>query len=232
VILSVPSYVIPGTYAENLRFLVAVSEVRAVELLFYLYDGPTAELLRREAAEIASHRGRFSFSVHLPDDLQPEHEEILALTRPFADRYVLHPPASPPQAFLRTVERWRGRYGEIFLLENLVGRGFAALARRWPGMPVCCDTGHLLLGGEEIGRFLDEYGGRIGEIHLHGVRDGRDHRGFGPGEDWFQRLVPFLRGFQGVLNLEVFSIGEVRAILDALRARGLLAGPLRGSAGG
>ncbi len=219
--VSVPSYVIPGTYGENLRFLEAVPEVRAVELLFYLFDEETCELFRREAPLVASLRERFDFSVHLPDRLLAEHEEILVLTRAFAGRYILHPPEGRVRSFIRTVDRWRRRYGEIFLLENLIGRDFPALAGRWPRMPVCCDTGHLLRTGAGIGRFLEEYGGRIGEIHLHGVKDGQDHRDFGPQEPWFRELVPFLRGFRGVVNLEVFSIGEVRSILAALRAHGL-----------
>ncbi len=219
--LSVPSYVIPGTYAENVRFLDGVAEVRGVELLFYLFDGETRDLFARERPAIEPYRGRFSFSAHLPDPLLPEHEEVLRLTAGLASRYVLHPPEGEAGPFIRTVDDWCRRHGEIFLLENLIGRDFPALARHWPRLPVCLDTGHLLLSGGTIGRFLEEYGERIGEIHLHGVQDGRDHRSFEPGEDWFGELVPFLRGFRGTLELEVFSMAEVRAILAALRAHGL-----------
>ena len=220
-ILSVPSYVIPGTWAENVRFLDAVPEVRGVELLFYLFDGETRDLFAGERAAIEPYRGRFSFSAHLPDPLLPEHEEVLRLTAGLASRYVLHPPEGDEAGFVRTVEAWRRRHGEIFLLENLIGRDFASLARRWPTLPLCLDTGHLLLSGGTVGRFLEEHGERIGEIHLHGVKDGRDHRDFGPGEPWLAELLPFLRGFRGRLELEVFSMEEVRAILGALRANGL-----------
>ena len=37
-ILSTPSWVIPGTYAENLRFIENKKEIMGVELLFFLYD--------------------------------------------------------------------------------------------------------------------------------------------------------------------------------------------------
>ena len=51
-ILSVPSYVIPGTYAENLRFLVEKPEVDGVELLFYMYDEEIRSLMMEEIADI------------------------------------------------------------------------------------------------------------------------------------------------------------------------------------
>jgi sugar phosphate isomerase/epimerase len=88
--------------------------------------------------------------------------------------------------------------------------------------PLCCDTGHLLRSGSSIGEFLKRYGSRVEEIHLHGVRDGADHRPFAAGEPWFQGLVPFLSAFDGVVNIEVFSIGEVNTIVSALAEVGVL----------
>ncbi len=220
--LSVPSYIIPGTYLENVRFLERFPEIRAVELLFYLYDPSTRELLVREREGLAARRGRFSFSVHLPDDLQSGHAEILELTRDLAERYILHPPPSGDDAFLRLVERWRAEYGEVFLLENLAGRSFEALAAGLPGLPLCMDTGHLLLNGGGVGDFLRRHGGRLREIHLHGVQEGADHRPFRAAESWLRELGPFLRRFTGVVNLEVFSLADVTACLSALRDAGLL----------
>jgi len=54
--LSVPSFVIPGTYLENVLFLEDFAEIRAVELLFYLYDPETRELLIREREGLAARR--------------------------------------------------------------------------------------------------------------------------------------------------------------------------------
>jgi hypothetical protein len=221
-ILSVPSYVIPGTYLQNVRYLESFPEIQAVELLFYLYDPQSRELLLREKEGLAARRGRFSFSVHLPDDLKPEHAELVELTRGLAERYILHPPPSGERDFLALVQSWRAEYGEVFLLENLIDRAFETLAAGLPDLPLCMDTGHLLLNGGGIGEFLRRYGPRLREIHLHGVRQAADHRPFGAAEPWLRELEPFLRRFTGVVNLEVFSLADVRECLGALRSARLL----------
>jgi hypothetical protein len=227
--LSVPSYIIPGTYLENVRFLESLTPVRAVELLFYYYDPGTRELLLRERDGLAARRGRFSFSVHLPDHLRPEHEELLELTLDLAGSYILHPPPSGERDFLRLVEGWRAKYGEIFLLENLIGRRFEELAGELPDLPLCLDTGHLLLGGSPMGGFLRRYGPRLREIHLHGVQHGADHRPFQAAEPWLGELGPFLRRFRGTVNLEVFCLAHLSECLAALRDSGLLPADLTGA---
>jgi sugar phosphate isomerase/epimerase len=81
------------------------------------------------------------------------------------------------------------------------------------------DTGHLLLGGESPAAFFSRHRDRIAEIHLHGVdrgaalRDGRlaDHRRLRRGEAWLCELLPLLKDYGGVVNLEVFSWEEARA---------------------
>jgi len=40
---------------------------------------------------------------------------------------------------------------------------------------VCLDVGHLLLGGYDVSAHLDKYRDRLHLMHIHGVRDGRDH---------------------------------------------------------
>jgi len=41
---------------------------------------------------------------------------------------------------------------------------------------VCLDIGHLLLGGRDVEAHLEKYAGRLHLMHIHGVRDGRDHQ--------------------------------------------------------
>jgi hypothetical protein len=70
----------------------------------------------------------------------------------------------------------------------------------------------------EPARFLELYADWIGEIHLHGIQAGADHNGFDGDEIWFRNIVPFLRNFEGVLNLEVFSFPAVERIIKALES--------------
>ena len=43
------------------------------------------------------------------------------------------------------------------------------------GFSVCIDAGHLLLYGYDVAEFFRFFAGRISMVHLHGVREGRDH---------------------------------------------------------
>ena len=221
-IISVPSYVIPGSYYENVKFMDSYKAVKSIELLFFFFDSETRELFKREKELIKAYADRFSFTVHMPEYLKPEHVEIVELTRDLATRYILHLPTSNTDQFMGELERWRRRYGDVFLIENLIHLHNEYHLKQDPSLPLCCDTGHLLLSGKDINSFLRNYETRIQEIHLHGVIDGEDHRVFNPKESWFIELIPFLQKYQGVVNLEVFSIKEVEEILRNLSACNLI----------
>ncbi len=221
-IVSAPSYIIPGTYGQNVRYLASRGEIQAVELLFYCFDRESRDLFIREKQLIRSYRGRFSFSVHMPEVLIPDDEELIELTRDLADRYIIHPAAKEIAGFRRLVESWRERYGEVFLIENLIEGEFHDTAAALDSFPLCCDTGHLLRSGAGVGDFLERYSERILEIHLHGVRHGADHRSFACEESWFQEIASFLKAYTGVVNLEVFSVQELDRIVAVLREAGLL----------
>jgi sugar phosphate isomerase/epimerase len=74
-------------------------------------------------------------------------------------------------------------------------------------------VGHLAIYGHDLNDFLERYGKRVRVVHLHGVRDGRDHRGLaGPDRQRLERLMDFLGDGRAprVVTLEVFG----RADLD------------------
>jgi len=222
VTLSAPSYVIPGTYAENVALLAGRPEFQAVELLFFSFDEDTRRLLACERPALDAHRRRFRYSVHMPEPLLPEHEELIEMTADLAERYVVHVPAGQADEFARMVGGWRERHGDRFLLENVVGRPLEPAATLLEGVPLCCDTGHLLLEGASVGEFLVRYLSRVREIHLHGTEGDADHRGFGHQDPWFVEILPSLRRFEGVTHLEVFSLAAVEEVLRSLRASGLV----------
>ncbi|MFH2116245.1 MAG: cobamide remodeling phosphodiesterase CbiR [Spirochaetota bacterium] len=224
-ILSVPSYVIPGTYAENLRFLADKTEVDGVELLLFMYDEEVRALMMAEIAEIRQLHSRFSYTVHMPDSIAPEHEEIIEATRDITGAYVIHPPREDGvlESFVRLMDCWRGRYGkDAFILENTRVARFnaaeAVLNESAFGLPpVCVDIGHLRMEEYDPAAWLDAVAGRVAELHLHGFDGRSDHVPFGPEEPWLTGLLPYLHGFAGVVELELFAWDQLRSVFPILR---------------
>lgn len=226
--LSVPSYVIPGTYLENARFLQDKLPVSGIELLFFLYDQETRRLYEQEAPGLEALRGRFSYTLHLPDTLLPAHEELVELTAPMVDHYIVHPPRDAKSPRLESfLPRWIRRYGEIFLLENTRYDLFESSLQELPGVPLCCDTGHLLLEQRSPAAFFRQFGGRIRQVHLHTLgmhREDRlpDHRPLEEAEPWLLELLPHLERFTGPVELELFAWEEVETTISLLENLGFL----------
>lgn len=214
--ISVPSYIIPGTYAENLRFIAEIGEITNVELLFFLFDKETDLLFEKEEGEIREFRRRFTYTIHLPDTLKPEHEVLVKKTEDFVDSYVVHPPKKEETEFIDLLNHWRGLYGNRFYLENLITRPNDDFLTKIPDLPACLDTGHMLLRGDKPAGFTQKFGSRIKEIHLHGINGGKDHHPFDKTEEWFQDLQPFLRDYDGIVTIELFDEKQVRKILPFL----------------
>ncbi len=83
----------------------------------------------------------------------------------------------------------------------------------------CLDIGHLLLGGENVQELLEYFLDQIREIHLHGVKDFSEHLSLDvlPREEVAQWLSCMRkRGFQGLINLEVFSPEDLNASLEVI----------------
>jgi sugar phosphate isomerase/epimerase len=235
-LLITPSWVIPGTYAENLRFLADKKEIAGVELLFFIYNDETRAQLDSDWEEICRHRERFIFTAHLPEKLRSGHEELVARLTPQVRHFIVHPAAENPSAQGKLLEEWEKRYGArsrdgngrgpLFLVENTSpGLLEGLLPHLGAEAGLCMDTGHLLLEGKNPADFFAAHCGRIGEIHLHGLdheaalQDGMlsDHRRLRGDEAWLAGLLPLLKNYRGVINLEVFSWEEVRAGIDVLR---------------
>jgi sugar phosphate isomerase/epimerase len=237
-----PSWVVPGTYAENLRFLEDKPAIAGVELLFFLYDGEIKKQLDSEWDEIRRFGERFIFTAHLPEQLSAGHEELVARLAPLVRHFIVHPPRENPGAQAKLLAEWAERYGGVqsprgaghdrggggplFLAENIsAGLLEALLPLLDEGTGLCMDTGHLLIEGRNPAAFFAAHRDRIGEIHLHGVdreaalHDRRlaDHRRLRGDEPWLAELLPLLGDYRGLVNLEVFSWEEVRAGIDALR---------------
>jgi sugar phosphate isomerase/epimerase len=234
--IAVPSWVIPGTYAENLRFLDSKEEIRTVELLFFLYDEEVRSLLDHEWDALISFKDRFRFTAHLPDFIRPEHEELVERLSPLVSHFVAHPyPVEKTDELAELLGAWIDRYDQTakesgphrFLLENtLPGRLEAALTHL-PLAGICFDTGHWILQGGKPADFVSRYGGhaglngilssgrsggnsgdRIGEVHLHAVDEAA---GRGDGRLADHRA---LRGDEAWLEALVPYLGSFSGVVD------------------
>jgi len=89
-------------------------------------------------------------------------------------------------------------------------------------LAVCLDIGHILLGGYDLAAYLERYLSRCRVVHLHGIRDGRDHRDIGGlTSPVLASVWNALRSAAGqrprVLTLEVFSQDDFTRSMDILR---------------
>ena len=224
--LVVPSWLVPGGWLANVEVAAGLGWASGVELLFFSFEGEDRELFlsEREGIIEAAARAGLSLSVHLPDPLLPAHCELVELLAPQAECFIVHPPrrggAEGWRALLSVLRR---RHGDRFLLEYTDAGDFAAAEEALPGLPLCADSGRLLVEGIEPATWIAQRADRIREIHLHGAETGgegtaaRDHRVFSGGEPWLSALVPFLSGWTGRVELEVFSLAKVEAARAALK---------------
>ena len=223
--ISVPSWVIAGTYAENLRFLEDKKEIEGVELLFFIYDNDVKVELDAQLEEIRRYRERFVFTAHLPELLLPAHGELIACLAPLVRHFIVHSSFENPLAQARLLAEWEKHYNISFLIENTkTGCLEALLSHLKNDAAICLDTGHLLLEGQSPAEFFARYRERIKEIHLHGINkekaalDGKltDHRRLLGNEPWLLKLLPLLIDYKGIINVEVFSWEEASASIGVL----------------
>jgi hypothetical protein len=223
--------VIPGTYAENLRFLAEQREIKGVELLFFLYNEDVRKELFNDLEDIKKFSARFTFTAHLPDVLKNEHEELVEILSPLVRHFIVHPGKDETietQAAL--INAWAEKYGpsrERFLAENTNPGLLEKISPLLdPQAGLCMDTGHLLIEERSPAEYFSQNRGRIAEIHLHGLDrekaavDGRlpDHRPVKPDAPWFRELFPLLEDFNGIINLEVFSWEEAAQSLAVIKS--------------
>jgi len=82
-------------------------------------------------------------------------------------------------------------------------------------LSICLDAGHLLLHGYDIPRFFNKYGAKISIVHLHGVKNNRDHLSLDQlPADSMQSILEILQTFTASLSVEVFSFEHLETSLQ------------------
>lgn len=241
--LGAPSYVIPEAVLPNVELLAPV--VDDVQLLFF--ESSNTSQLEHEVpvaalAELAAAHD-LTYTVHLPTDIFLGHadaatrqagiDEIerlvaqLAPLRPLAfDLHLNRQPELADEAWLEYLAE------SLTLLRSRLGSEAAKIAVEnidYPftqvqslvaahGFSLCLDLGHVLYYQHEWPAAVAN-APKAAHLHLHGVRDGRDHRPLGL--DQATHLVEvgqaLSRGnFRGVLTLEIYKYEYLHRSCDLL----------------
>ncbi len=243
--LACPSFVYPVDYDVNVDLL--GDRVDDIELLFFESRPaarPSGALIGRLADLGRLHR--VGYNVHWPTDLtlfdadrtrQQDAVAVLAgLTRLLAPLqpafHILHLETDgDPKPAAGDRRRWEERVMQG--VERLAAAGIEMSRLRVENQSVplewiepvletfnlmfCLDIGHLNLAGEKLEHAFSRWHGRIGALHIHGVRNGRDHCSLA-------RLTPadqgilqfFLRTFQGSVCVEIFNYEALSESLQLL----------------
>jgi len=235
------SYLHPADIGTNIRLAGGLMD----EMELILFEGKDYSNLPGPAdvqrfSSLAAETG-LRFNVHLPLDLDVTAEDettriraldtmlrIVDLTAPLSPTgFPLHLPREDAV----DVRRWEDRARRS--LSRLSGSGIPFCvetlsydlreidgALREYGFPVCIDVGHLLIGNRDVAEFFRAFRGRVPMVHLHGVRDGRDHASLRH-LSAAQRaaIAEAIRGEPSVrsVSLEVFSLGDFSDSAEALK---------------
>ena len=221
--LFAPSYQIPAGWADNCAYMAhhpAYRSIEGVELLLFRYDDEDRSLFRADWPRITELRERFSYSLHLPDPLQPRHEPLFELTADLLEGAVMHLPAGKREAeeALRLRESFGERYGVPIAVENAIDRPAREIDT---ALPLCLNCGHALLAGEDPARVAAE-SGNLAEVHLHALREGRDHAPLHAGLAWLAPLLAELAGREIRTVIELFGEEELLeslALIEEVRSR-------------
>lgn len=227
-VVAVPSFVIPGTVAENCRFL--SGRVEEVGLCLFEWETCLAyddQDLSKDMTDMG-----LAYHAHLPLYLPWEKKaahvfgivrRVIARIDYLAPRaFVLHPPEEPGrlEGFL---DQWdkAGLDPGLLLLENIHGND---LVREMPlirerGCGLCLDMGHILAYGQE--RLLAEPGvmERVRMLHLYAPKRTSGHAGLDRLDSAGLKLLRQLvceAPEDAVLMLEVFSWAKLEASLPIL----------------
>ncbi|MGB9521543.1 MAG: hypothetical protein ACPL6F_02185 [Anaerolineales bacterium] len=198
-----PSYQEPGTWLENAQMLDPQQWVDGIELLFFSYDDDAQAILKKELPGLRDLAARFSYSLHMPDPLSPKCEELIEATSDFVSLYIFHPLksstnfTSDKEQGQKNLEHWAGLVtsfqqsfqAERFAMEFTDLTSFQQAEHILKDCMVCADTGALLRYGIEPSVWYAKYSSRITEIHLHSIRNDKDHYPLSKKDEW---LCPLL----------------------------------------
>lgn len=240
--LGTTSYIYPLGYVPNIELLGPWLD--EIELLLF-ESRSSSWPSPAEVKELTALGQKYSlrYHIHLPLDLSLGHanphmrtaavETVLRLFELTAAlspaTLTLHLPLDGDSVDKEAVHGWRQRVLES--LVQLSGSGVPPHAvslenldypiewidefSQQTGFRMCLDVGHLLVHQVNVPATYRRYRDKIDVIHLHGVRNGKDHLSLAELKDQDSLWIPeLLQTFTGSLSLEVFSYKDLATSLD------------------
>ena len=240
--LGTTSYIYPRGYIANIEQLGPWLD--EIELLLF-ESQPASWPSPAEISQMVdlAEELAFRYHIHLPLDLPLGHAlahirhaavetalRLCELTSPLSPTTLtLHLPLDADRSAKGAIDGWRQRIREslVQLISSGVPPHLVSLENleypiEWineisqqTGFRMCLDVGHLLVQNLDVSAAYRRYREKIDVIHLHGVRNGKDHLSldaFGSQDSaWIPEL---LETFTGSLSLEVFSYESLITSLD------------------
>ncbi|OQY04121.1 MAG: hypothetical protein B6I22_10195 [Desulfobacteraceae bacterium 4572_123] len=242
------SFIYPDHYAPNVKHLGAYLD--EIELLMFESAMPGSLPAPGEIRELAYLAKEFdiTYNVHLPTDIDFGHpdkkqrdvavdtiKKVMDLTDILSpSTCTLHLSYDRPSRNQESVARWQRLVHESMdnLIDNGVpGRLISIETLDYPfewaepiisdfDLSVCLDLGHLMIYGYDMESAFDRYSDRTAIIHLHGVKNGRDHIALDRlSGDRMDAVMRILQKFRGTVSLEVFCFEYLKKSLAFLEKR-------------
>jgi sugar phosphate isomerase/epimerase len=241
--IATTSYIYPDYILPNVRRLMPYLD--EIELVLYESANlPTSNEIAA-LAEISKQHG-LSYNVHLPIDIflgdpnpsirqhgRSVAREVVKLTKLLRpSTYTLHFSLKSPDGWdYADLDQWRRHLSksmEEILSADVAARQISIENLEYPfelaeeviedfDLSVCLDIGHLILYKRSVLDYAKRYLARTAMVHLHGVKDGRDHISLEvlDGKQ-METISSILNTFRGTVSLEVFSFYDAATSLEVV----------------
>ncbi len=242
--LGVTSFIYPGTYLVNAELLAPYFD--EIEILIFEFENLLSETEIEQLKRVAQ-ESDLSYNIHLPTDIsltdddpanreyaaQKLHQVISLTSRLSPSTFTLHLPYKEASRDKAVVKQWqeKARDGVSRLMAYGVNsRKISVETLRYPfewtdniieefNLSVCMDIGHLFKYGFDAKSVFERYFSRISIIHLHGVKDGKDHIALDNLSSEHGRIaMDILKKFNGFVSLEIFSYQDLLRSLAYLES--------------
>ncbi|MBT8332046.1 MAG: sugar phosphate isomerase/epimerase [Deltaproteobacteria bacterium] len=242
------SFIYPDLYVPNVKMLGPF--VDEIEMLLFESGPAASLLSNAVINELKhlSQELQISYNIHLPTDISisdpaPVKQDkavdtlmrIIERVAPLSpSSHTLHVPYSGAVYGENHLRKWQNDIHKN--LEKIVSAGVSAdrLAIETLDYPIellervirdlklsiCLDIGHLIISGADIPSVFNRSFEAVSIIHLHGVKDRKDH---GPldrlSDNLLDAVIGRLKKFSGTVSLEVFNFENLKSSLDVLEQR-------------